>query len=236
MSVREQENKIFKEWGKLLGHDNYGEDGIVNEKLYFKSRIKTIFILKELVNDPIDLREFLNEGAIGRHQTWNNVTRWLIGIRNISNPEFNVWHERLDEITEETRKEYLQSIGVINLKKEPGMNSTSDNKLYQYLKEYNESKRLLLSQQYNLYKPDLVIFGLGRGKVATIASDILFGSHDNWKRCEKTDVFFLPLGQNKYAIDYFHPQPRMESMSLRKKRYEDLIITIKEIFGDNSKK
>ncbi|WGC86175.1 hypothetical protein [Aeromonas caviae] len=80
-------------------------------------------MLKE-VNDPDgggwDLREFIADGA--RSQTWNNVARWVDGIRNI---ERDIPWKEFDDINEEDRQSSLKSICAMNLKKSPGTHTVS---------------------------------------------------------------------------------------------------------------
>ena len=62
-----------------------------------------LFLLKEVNGgEDWDLREFLREG--GRKQTWDNVTRWVIGINHL---ERDIPWKELETITEEQRIEFL---------------------------------------------------------------------------------------------------------------------------------
>ena len=115
MSISEQENTLFKEWSNK--RDHFVTDGVVSEEDYKTSQIKLCFVLKE-VNDPgpdgggWDLREFIRDGA--RPQTWDNLTRWIIGIRGIDS---DIKWSELENIEESDRKQTLLSICAMNLKK-----------------------------------------------------------------------------------------------------------------------
>lgn len=91
MSIYEAEEQLFQEWQE--NREGFVRDGVVSEEDYMASTPKIAFILKE-VNDPggggWDLRKFVSEG--GRPQTWNNIARWVYGIRNITSiPEWNLF-------------------------------------------------------------------------------------------------------------------------------------------------
>src|SRR5690348_645411 len=88
MSLKDQEDAIFAEWQQRHG-ETFVQDGVVNEYSFLASTPKILFILKE-VNDlgsgGWDLRELLlgNCPSGIPWQTWNNITRWTIGLRNLS--------------------------------------------------------------------------------------------------------------------------------------------------------
>ena len=72
-----KENTFLDDWAAKVS--GFIRDEIVDHEFYWKSGIKILFLLKEVNGgEDWDLREFLREG--GRKQTWDNVTRWVIGI------------------------------------------------------------------------------------------------------------------------------------------------------------
>ena len=81
MTIRAEEDSLFQSW--RTSRPAVAADGVVSEQDYHASSPSIVVILKE-VNDPDggnwDLRQFLRDG--GRSQTWNNVARWVHGIRN----------------------------------------------------------------------------------------------------------------------------------------------------------
>jgi len=82
MSIYEEEEQLFQQWER--NREGFVRDGVVSEEDYIASTPKIAFILKE-VNDPggggWDLRKFISEG--GLRQTWDNIVRWVCGIRNL---------------------------------------------------------------------------------------------------------------------------------------------------------
>ncbi|MBF4296535.1 hypothetical protein EAY24_25145, partial [Vibrio anguillarum] len=106
--------------------------------------MKICIVLKE-VNDPDgggwDLRKFLADGA--RAQTWNNVVRWVTGIRS---PEREIPWKEFDVLSQEDRKSTLKSICAMNLKKSPGTH-TAD---YASLNKVANEDRSFIKKQYAL--------------------------------------------------------------------------------------
>ena len=94
--IREAENRLFRNWSSR--REGFVTDGVVSEMDYLNSSKKILFVLKE-VNDPggggWDLRQFLLEG--GRAQTWNNIARWVHGIRNLDAVPTWDFFENIDE-------------------------------------------------------------------------------------------------------------------------------------------
>ena len=140
--------------------------------------LKIAIILKEVNDLGGDLREFLSEGARPepRDETWDNVTRWVCGIKNL--PSIREW-SFYEEITRDCRKETLKSIVAMNLKKSPGGASTEPKALAAAARADKDYIR----RQYSLYDPDITICG-GTGVdelfLEAVGSD---GVARNNKRC-----------------------------------------------------
>ena len=135
------------------------DDGVVSEQDYLASSPSIVVILKE-VNDPDsggwDLRQFLRDG--GRPQTWDNVVRWVHGIRNRG--QVDDWPNQYEEISEWFRVEILRSICAINLKKSPGTHTAEMASLARIANE----DAVRIQEQYAIYDPDLTICG-GTGEL-----------------------------------------------------------------------
>lgn len=146
MTIRGAEGRLFAEWSRV--RDRFVADGVVSENDYQTSSPKIALILKE-VNDPNggdwDLRKFLSEGACW--QTWNNVTRWVHGIRRLP-----IIDER---ITKDFRRETLKSIVAMNLKKSPG-GSRANRRV---LGAVTTKDAPYIKEQYAIYDPDITICG-----------------------------------------------------------------------------
>src|SRR5205823_13340390 len=116
---------------------------------YLGSSPRLLFILKEVNGGgDWDLREFVKNG--GRAQTWDNISRWVEGIRSL--PHETRWSgvERMDE---SRRRSLLNSVAAMNIKKSPGGGSAE---LVAPMKAASEDVDLI-SEQFKIYDADLVI-------------------------------------------------------------------------------
>ncbi|GAB3215154.1 hypothetical protein [Pseudaeromonas pectinilytica] len=201
MNITKQELLLFEEWkGK---RDGFVFDGVVSEIDYVNSKTKLCFVLKE-VNDEDggnwDLREFIRQGA--RPQTWDNITRWIQCIENISDEK--KWSS-LEKITEENRIDCLRSICAMNLKKSPGSHTTA---LAKFKKVVVEDQSFI-KRQYAIYNPDLTIC-CGTGWELRWALDLT-----------PYDVFETSRGikwylnsNEKPVIIFAHPEARVQNSLL----------------------
>jgi len=218
MSIRDRENELFEKWS--ANRQRFVKDGVVDEKSYLNSSAKIMLVLKE-VNDPgggnWDLREFIREGA--RSQTWDNITRWIYGIRNINK---DIEWKEVQEISEERRKEYLKSICAINLKKSPGGHTTNNNVLSQVA---NKDK-VFLNEQFSIYNSDLPDLIICCGSVVSelFHNLIEFSEKPNWKMT-KRGIWYYEYQINKYVIEYSHPETRVANCLL----YYGLVDAVREI-------
>ncbi|WP_194568953.1 hypothetical protein [Vibrio anguillarum] len=214
MSIHGQENTLFDEWrGSSKG---FVSDGLVSEYDYLNSDIKICIVLKE-VNDPDgggwDLRKFLADGA--RAQTWNNVVRWVTGIRS---PEREIPWKEFDVLSQEDRKSTLKSICAMNLKKSPGTH-TAD---YASLNKVANEDRSFIKKQYALYDPDITICG-GTGE---LFKDVAGFNNSEWKRTIR-GVWWFERAPKKYVIAFCHPEARVDNPLI----VYGLIDAIREIYS-----
>tara|TARA_R110000782_G_scaffold268615_3_gene365273 strand:+ start:2719 stop:3372 length:654 start_codon:yes stop_codon:yes gene_type:complete len=214
MSIRASEEQLFVEWeAKRVG---FVRDGVASEKSYKSSQPRIAFILKE-VNDlgggGWDLREFIYEG--GRPQTWNNVSRWIHGIRNRQEiPEWKFY----EEISEEFRKELLSSICAMNLKKSPGTHTTEYTSLYAVA---NEDKKYI-QNQYSIYDPELTIC-CGTGE---LFKEVAEHESKEWKMTTR-GIWWYERESGKFVISYAHPEARVQNSLL----LYGLIDAVNEIYS-----
>jgi hypothetical protein len=215
MTITEKENLLFGEWRK--DREEFVSDGLVDEASYINCDLKLMFVLKE-VNDPDgggwDLRKFVREG--GRPQTWDNVTRWVKGIRGL--PSEIEWNE-LSEITEVKRRDILRSICAINLKKTPGGHTTDNQSLWGVSNKDKEFFR----KQFSLYKPDIII-GCGSATTDLLYSLVDFGTDPIWMMTTR-GIWYHEYLPGKFVISYAHPEARVADCLL----YYGLIDALREI-------
>lgn len=210
MSIQDQENELFSRWADR--RPNLVKDGVINEAAYLSSAPKVMFLLKE-VNDPNggawDLREFISAGA--RAATWDNITRWVIGIRRLDQ---ELSWESLAQIDQSNRVSVLKSICAVNLKKTPGLHTADAQELARIATEDRE----LIKEQIALYEPDIIICcGTGR------EIDNLFGKGE-WQTTTR-GVGYREFGPKRFAVAYAHPEARVGAPLL----YYSLVDAIREI-------
>ncbi len=201
VSISKSEELLFEKWEG--GREGFVRDGVVSENDYLSSRLKIVFILKE-VNDlgggDWDLRKFIFKG--GRPQTWDNITRWVNGIRNLDAiPDWKFY----SEITKEFRIETLKNICVMNLKKSPGTHTANHAAIKTVA---NEDKNYIRSQ-YSIYDADLTICG-GTGKLFKSVA-----GHDSkqW-RTTKRGIRWYERDIDKYVVSFGHPEARVQNSLL----------------------
>ncbi len=207
-----EEEALFCKWRKK--RTNFIQDGIVCQRNYNMSKIKVLYVLKEVngADGGWNFLSFLENG--GQWKTWNNIVRWQYGIENIDNFQNNNY-KNVDKVYNQKRKTYLKNIAVINLKKESGGSSSNMKEIEQYCEEDKE----LLQKQIELYKPDLII-GCGVGYL--IKNKNLVKLSD-WKTT-KNNVKYA-YNNNLIVIRYHHPQIRKS----KKELYDNLMVAYKEI-------
>ena len=209
-----QENELLERWKKT--NPSIIIDGVVSWEDYIKSNPKILFVLKEVNSDESnwDLREFIRDGA--RNYTWNNITRWVIGIRNITK-NYN-WQE-IEGISEKERKEVLKSIAAVNLKKETGGGAVADNDAI-YKHALNDKD--FLKEQVAIYDPELIICC---GTSYAFFDSVYNGRDVKWG-ITFNGVWYA-RDNNKVIISYNHPEARVSPNFL----YYPLIDALREIYG-----
>ncbi|WP_411975548.1 hypothetical protein [Sulfitobacter faviae] len=194
--IRDAENALFEEW--RTHSPKMVTDGAANADIYAQSDIRILLVLKE-VNDPggggWDLRKFIRNG--GRSQTWNNVSRWVRGIRAM--PQDLTWDE-LEPVSTDDRRDLLASIAAINLKKEPGGHTS----VAAEIADAASARRSLLRRQFSIYEPDLVICC---GTASWAVSALLDEPKAHWQRTTR-GVRYCRTGDGATVIDFSHPEAR----------------------------
>lgn len=213
MTIRSQEEKLFSKW--RAGRIGFVSDGVVSEERYAESYTKLLFVMKE-VNDEggggWDLRELIRCGE--RAKTWNNLTRWTIGIRNLDR---DISWTELWEISQEQRCHELQSIAAINLKKSPGGYTADSLEVKKIAKE----DAAYLNQQFGFYDADFTIC-CGTGPLLHSLLEPLKALE--WKYTFRGIPYLEPTPR-KYVIAYSHPEARCYPPLL----YYGLIDAVREI-------
>lgn len=196
MSISVDEDALFADWKR--GRLDFVPDGVVDEKAYLNSTPRIVYVLKE-VNDcdggGWDLRDYVRGG--GRSSTWSNIARWTYGIRRL--PEATPWRS-LEEISETFRRDALQSIAAINLKKSPGGHTADFRSVWQAATE----DRKFINKQLGFYEADFIIC-CGTGDI--IDSVIEIPSGVAWERTYR-GVWYRRDRDGRVIIDFAHPETR----------------------------
>ena len=211
IELENNENELLDQWAKTV--PGFIRDGLPDAKQYVISRIRILFVLKEVNGGKDwDLREFLRNGA--RSQTWNVVARWVEGILNYEK-EFS-WDELKDH-NEERRNCFLEKICAINVKKTSGID-VSDNKIIKVSANRDKEN---LRKQIEIYKPDIIICC----GTETPYVKIMDNSPD-WKMTSR-GIWYFVEGSGTIVISYSHPEARTKECLL----HYGLLDAIKEILG-----
>ncbi len=217
MGIASDEQNLFDEWSE--GRDDFVRDGVVDHDAFSSSSLRILLVLKE-VNDlgggGWDLRQFLREG--GQSRTWNVVARWVRAIRNL--PKETPW-KTLEPISTEDRVAELTSIAAMNLKKSPGGHTADPTEI----DAASRRDSLLISRQFGLYEPDLVIC------CGSAVSDGLVGARypdgrPDWEMTSR-GVWFYEHAVGGHTVSFAHPEARVAQNVL----HYALVDAVQEIRG-----
>lgn len=202
MTIKEQEDSLFAEW--RINRKGFVADGVADEDAYLQSGKKLLFLMKE-VNDPNcggwDLRDHMRKGGVGA--TWNNIARWIKGIRHL--PEHTAWDDNMRKMPEGLRIAAVRDIAAMNLKKTPGGATTIKANLHDVAKE----DKVFLWRQFNIYDADIVIC-CGQD-VADLVHLCTKTGGTPWKTT-KNDVGYHEYKPGNYLISFWHPAARKSAL------------------------
>lgn len=212
------ETTILEDWA--AERSGFVRDGVVDAVRYVEAHPRLLFVLKE-VNDEggggWDLREFLRHG--GQSSTWNNITRWVEGIRSL--PRLMPWHE-LSSVSEDKRRQVLRSIVAVNVKKTPGAAVANEDEV----RAAAVADRKYLTKQLRLYEAELMIC-CGTGDI--VAETLGLGSPESWPFTSR-GVHYQRAPFGTTVVSYSHPGARVASYIL----HYGLVDSIAEILRDTT--
>lgn len=178
-------------------------DGIVDEKQYFNSKVKILWILKDAnstgEDGAWDMREHISKNIktdSGILKGWSKTFKRLIYVTNgiINNLSWN------DELRHPSSKpeviDELKKIAYINIKKTGGGAHAIENEI----KEYYEFSKQLLFDQINEFDSDIVIFG---GTYKYFKIDLKLDQLIDFGTCKAINR------KGKIFIDAKHPNARI---------------------------
>ena len=207
----QKENTFLDDWAAKV--QGFIRDGIVNHEFYWNSKIRILLLLKEVNGgENWDLRKFLQEG--GRKQTWDNVTRWIIGINDL---ERDIPWAELESITKDQRISALQQIAVVNVKKTSGGHTSVSEQIAAAAINNGE----MLCKQIDMYQPDIIICG---GTSGSYFDSITRYSNPDWKQT-KHGIWYVVEPTGRIIVEYSHPEARVKDCLL----YYGLVDAVREI-------
>ena len=192
MEIIERQNSLFEKW--KIEREGFIADGVVDEEAYLSSKPRVVYLLKE-VNGGQDwsLTDYISAG--GRAHTWNNIARW----------QYN-W-----------RKERLQSICAVNVKKTSGGCTSKKDELV----ETAFQDRKFLKEQIEIYNPDIIICC----GTSYLYFDYIYEIRAEWKMTNRGIRFIKD--KSKVIVSYLHPEARVRDSML----YYGLMDAVKEILS-----
>jgi len=201
MSIKERQEELFKRW--CNERPGFCRDGIVCEEFYSDENIKPkiLIVLKEANgnNETVDIVPWLKSfEAPGADRIWDNVARWVYGIRH-----FMVDGEILDwgsvpHANPEFKRNTIKSICAMNLKKVPGGGTTE----WRKLEAAAGNNKEFIKQQFGIYDPDLTICA----NVGDLFMDAM--DYGQFGRTTRRGIRWHERESGKYVIDYWHPNYR----------------------------
>lgn len=204
---------LFARWENEMRQDHvFAKDGVPFPETYFNpsNRPKILFVLKEM-NAGLDrwanLLEYLRDYN-DRNQTWNNITRWTLGIQHCWRTKGEqLSFSEVNDIDEARRQEAIPSIAAINLKKLAGFASSDMGQINAYAEKYGS----YLDEQVALIDPDIIVScGVWLKPIA--------GLKDLAEEGKLVDVHRFH-GRDRVIIWMYHPQ----AMKSKESMYNDLV-------------
>ncbi len=226
MGKREREDKLFSKWEAARKDQNgFIRDGVVCEAAYENSDLKIVVVLKE-PNAPGESGWELRDSMTGEKgwRIWNNVARWVYGIRHRT--QIPSWADLEKETGDfvEFRKKWLESICAMNLKKVPGSGAVD----YGVLSTVAENNESFIQEQYGIYNPDLTICcGGDSGSTGDMFRDAI-GHTDEKNRWEQTKrgTWWYEREEKKKVVIFNHPSSRTKDSFM----FYGLVDAVNEIY------
>ena len=209
VSMTERQEALFRAWREE--DPTIITDGLVDEGAYLSSPVKVLYLLKEVNGgESWDLCAFLAEG--GRAQTWDNITRWTMGIHQLDR---DIPWSQLQTITAEQRREVLRTVCAVNVKKTSGGHTADADKLLRAVR----GSRDRLREQLAIYRPDLIV---------CCGTESLYFEHicqhePPWEMTSR-GIWYAREGDTA-VVSYSHPEARVKDCLL----YYGLTDAVREI-------
>ncbi len=215
MTIRDQEERLFKQWKDEGNCEYFVKDGVVNHEAYNASKRKIVFILKEYPaweEGDYDLRcgELINPHGEG----WKNVAKILCSINKWCNPEAN---------NDGVPDKMPDNICAFNMMKERGDQYTDWKKLKRVAERDSEHIRC----QFAIYDPDLTLcmgYNQQQGDMLDIFREVMGHTDQPEKQHTKKDGWgWYERSPGKIVVGAYHMSNRGQQS------HEDVFEAVKEI-------
>lgn len=197
MDINKNLNILFRKYESKY---NFFTDGVFDESKFKSSRVKILFLLKEVNNDGIrqdrwDLRKIIKERPeLCKTSTWLYAGKIYYILNNKFPP-----YDQIESLQDRDIVQSVNSIASINLSKKAGTGNADDTRI---IKEATENFGLWKSQ-IDIIKPDIVICG---GTFEIIQRLFIKNKIIQEKEIKKTvngmNHFYY---KNMLFIDFVHP-------------------------------
>ncbi len=190
--------KLFELWKEDYKGKVFVTDGIVNPEKWKSQKIRPMFLLKEAYGG--DANWNLINNHIMHHldsnvdNTWKKVTQWTYGIMNTDESRVQPFDEK--SIPKKYGNEYLQSMSIVNVKKESGESRSIWNKLEEAVardKDY-------IKREIELIDPTVIVCGYTMDLLEKILG-VKIKKHRN-----RNLYYYAEInGKTVIILDYYHP-------------------------------
>lgn len=189
-NIIDAENELFSIWED--GEKDFVRDGLIDEKSFLKSEIKTVFVLEQCpsgLDETNDIRICLKDHL--DHPVWINLARWSHAIQFADKPI--LWNEIEKDQIDTSANPYfrsLQNVGVMCIVKTK--KNHSEEQYYEYVMENADC----ISCQLSLYEPDIVIMC---GEHVSNVLDGVMQWNPTWEMTSKGIYYFKNDKEDSYV-------------------------------------
>ena len=166
-------------------------DGVVDEESYCNSKIKTLFLMKE-INDPgmkEDWKTFMEytkqqASVETMYKTWPNICLWIEALKHSDVTYSDCVDENGNFLTKKLQKNLLD-VSIVNIKKTAGGGSSNYDEILSAAKSYGH----VIQEEIRIINPELIICG---------------GTFDFAKmiyKVESAEIKSLPSGAQYFIVD-----------------------------------
>lgn len=201
--INEKIEELFESNRHLFEGKPVAFDGLVNEQEFLNSKIKTVFLLKE-VNYP-DMQEdwtnFLasldnmaSKDSEKLYKTWPNVCLWTEVLNNADCTYRDCLNEN-QSFNEKKLKSNLRKIGIVNLKKTGGAGGSN----WKDILQATDKGKDFIVAELGIINPNLVICG-----GTFYNAKLLFDISDEQVKMLPAGAHYFITGNTLY-LEFIHP-------------------------------